>query len=781
MSKKMKGVFGRLGKDETGQALVLVLMLLLLGSVTIVPLLSYISTGLLTGRMYQGKTSDLYAADAGLEDSIWQVKYGYLDTQFSTYDVYDYGSIWAYELPEQVNNRSVDVTVENIWIPMDLAAPTKEQARDIITDGKLIITGDVSADSTYQIKIFYYKDNADDPLMIETLGVWLPAGFAYVEGSSNLEADTEADYYSVPVVSPHAGGQAIVWDFSSCPFAGSGSLEVDLFPGVNPLNSPMMGSVTFQFDSSQPGRNPEAVSWITTSGVTDIPFSWDADTKVYRITSTAGDTQVEAYVASSGIRELGAAITGDYRAVGNSLMIDQYGDAGGPLRDTLLTESSTTVDDIPEDAEVAAAYLYWSAWLAGGSDEETVWEDDCSSLGNWDQGSDWTLSPPGKFGGSHSGSDDETRYLTLQDSLDLQPYQGQTVTISWDQSTGGGGGGGHGGGGGGGLGSSDGLDFAFSANGGWDWSGNIEALRGNPSGSYSYDIPVTYLTENFKVRFYLVGCDGKTIYIDNIRISVPTGTIADTTAVFEIDGQQVYFDGEGMPAQGAQEINATRWEVLENKTGTYAYSCYCDVTDLVEAFSEEGIYGNHTGNATYTVGGVEADVDDQWSYAGWSLIISYSSPETKGHQLYLYDTFAYATENGNVDFDEDGSPGGTISGFLVPEQIEGEVNAARLTVFVGEGDEYYPEDYLRFNEVALSDGRTSSDVWNSWSQGMSEDGVDIDTFNVTWASGLLEPGDTSARIDLPTGTDSWNLVYIIISFRSDSDTCGAISYVIRGS
>ena len=85
------------------------------------------------------------------------------------------------------------------------------------------------------------------------------------------------------------------------------------------------------------------------------------------------------------------------------------------------------------------------------------------------------------------------------------------------------------------------------------------------------------------------------------------------------------------------------------------------------------------------------------SYAGWSLVIIYSSAETQGHQLYLYDiknpnftfkeSFPGGASQSNPDFDGDGNPGGKISGFLVPQPIAGETNAARMTCFVGEGDE----------------------------------------------------------------------------------------------
>ena len=71
-----------------------------------------------------------------------------------------------------------------------------------------------------------------------------------------------------------------------------------------------------------------------------------------------------------------------------------------------------------------------------------------------------------------------------------------------------------------------------------------------------------------------------------------------------------------------------------------------------------------------------------------------------------------------------------------------------------------------------------NDVWNSQSIGMSETGVDIDTFNITWGSGLISPGDTSARIDIYTDVDIWNLIYIIMSFRSETTTGGTTTYLI---
>lgn len=64
----------RLIRDEKGQALVMVLILLLIGGLITGPLLSNIGTGLSTGEVYEMRTVELYAADAGVEDAIWKIQ-----------------------------------------------------------------------------------------------------------------------------------------------------------------------------------------------------------------------------------------------------------------------------------------------------------------------------------------------------------------------------------------------------------------------------------------------------------------------------------------------------------------------------------------------------------------------------------------------------------------------------------------------------------------------------------------------------------------------------------
>ena len=757
--------------------MILVLILFLLGSLILPPLLSYMQTSLKSVQIYEAKTDELYAADSGIEDVLWQINNDCLESLLTEppYDPYNFDTTWSYNLSEQINKEDTTVSVENIWIPRDVPFMSEAEGRDIIESGKLVVTGNAPDDSTYQIKItFYPEEGEEDDLMVETIGVWLPLGFTYVSGSSNLEANPSATYYSMPHVESHCGGQAVTWDFVSVPFSS--------FPGVEPVGSPMTTDITFEYTPAEAGTRPVAVAWTTTSGVSDVPLSWDADAKVFRVVSVAGETEIEAYFVRSGLRKLGSAIEGDYRAIGNSLMIDTNGDSNG-IRDQLLTESTTAVSDIPPDGDVVAAYLYWSGWL--DCSVETIYQNSCYNFGHWDNpADDWVISS-GRFRGHHiSEAPYWHRYLTLKSGVvdDLSSYEPGTVRVQWQQSESGD------------LEPTDALRFQFSGDDGDTWGSLVTAFVGNIGSSpqtFSYVVPTEFLTDEFKMRFYLddFGGNGEYCYIDNFRVTEAEYT-PDTSVIFEIDGNQVYFDGDGQPAQGLQELETSGGQVLPNfdsngSPNGFSYACFKDVTALVRTFGVKAPdpASNYPGNGTYTVGGVDGDTGNQWSYAGWSLVIIYSSAETKGHQLYLYDKFMYAHNDTNIDFDGDGEAGGTITGFIVPEPIGGEEvdgNAAKITVFVGEGDSVWWGDSLYFNDVALYNAQNPwNNVWNSRSYGMSEDGVDIDTFEIKWSAGLLDPGDTSAQLDLPTGVDSWNLIYIILLLRSETVTGGTTHYVIQ--
>ena len=72
----MKTTMKRLIREEQGKVLILVLILLVVGGLVLAPVLGLMSTGLVAGQVYEKKTAELYAADAGVEDAIWKIQQG---------------------------------------------------------------------------------------------------------------------------------------------------------------------------------------------------------------------------------------------------------------------------------------------------------------------------------------------------------------------------------------------------------------------------------------------------------------------------------------------------------------------------------------------------------------------------------------------------------------------------------------------------------------------------------------------------------------------------------
>jgi hypothetical protein len=89
-------------RDEKGAALALALVLLVVGGLILTPLLGLMGTGLMSGQVYERKTDELYAADAGVEDAIWRIQ-----TNNLTFD----GNNYSYLEPLTVNDKRVDIVV----------------------------------------------------------------------------------------------------------------------------------------------------------------------------------------------------------------------------------------------------------------------------------------------------------------------------------------------------------------------------------------------------------------------------------------------------------------------------------------------------------------------------------------------------------------------------------------------------------------------------------------------------------------------------------------------
>ena len=865
-----------IAKGESGQTFVAVLILLVVGGLMLPPLLGLVDTSAMTEDVRESILHEFYTADSGVEDALWQIKADELATLFPDYDRYAFsaydGTDYRYSdyvgtaSAPDLNRKDLDITIENVWVPEGINAPSPTEAQQIIDDGKLVVTGSIPDGDTYRIRITYNHEEVTDPdwdeLEIDEIGVWLPPGTSYVTGSSNLESNPMDDYYCVPTTQDYKSGVAITWDFSP------NILFSDL-PGVSVGSYPLVASIEFDFSSSS-GRTPDAaVAWATTTGVTDVDYAWDADVRVFKIESEATDPTTgssitaEAYTAKGQIRRISAAIAGDYYATGNSLLTST--DYNDNYLDRLHKESSATIpsDDtgangVPTQGIPEAVYLYWTGWIDwhdyDPTGEETIiffdpctrWQWGGNDFDNWNAGSSWGLSGSYTAFWAAGGSGSST-VLTLDDGIDLTAYSDETVTVSWRVWRGDD------------LESGDCFEFQLSGDDGSTWgdlAGNEGAYEtafcddgtfGSSPGTgrrFSYIVPASYITDEFKIRFRsnFSSSSRDYVYFDEFTIASQdtasggslrypdTPTAENLRALIEDTARTntVLVDAG---ASTAVEITADSWEIepttdIGSQTtyqDTWSYCCFADITDQVRQWIEDG-YLNNNAAGTYTLGHKVATnaVDPSFSFdlyvpsapdgetgyplgtpaygasnppaasrhnyshAGWSIIVIYTSPETEGHQLYLFDiqdpefdfTEAWYT---NPDFDGDGDPGGRVSGFLVPEPVGDEEICAKLTAFVGEGDSLISGDQLEVNGRNLSNTWSpATNVWNSASSGATEDGIDIDTFVIEWDDNILETGDSSATIDMDTDSDGFNIVYLILSFRSDVTTGGTISFLLSG-
>ncbi|MCX7912597.1 MAG: hypothetical protein N2506_06530, partial [Dehalococcoidales bacterium] len=414
---------------ETGNALLIVLIFLMLGSLTLVPTLSHLATTLKTGRLYEDHSRELYTADSGIEDGLWRIKFDFLG---GDYHPYDFATAFPYAT-DSFNGASANFSIMNIWFPSDVTPDslglTPDQLKAIIESGKLNVMGTAgsSPGQPYRIKIEYTPDTGDN-LSVKSLGVWLPHGFTYA-GICTLMDDENAPYYPDEVtVAEVPGGSTVVWRYDP-PYP----LFTD-FPGVDPQTIPMV--LEFSFGYNPPPEHPDwlplAVGWITTNmevgalgyaNPNDVPVSWDVDTRFYRIVSRSGDTAVEAYSSRTELRQLGDAISGDYVAIGNSLLSDNNGDR---IRETWNTPSSFNLTSIPQNADALYAFLYWAGWRNEAA-KVNVLNEDCAGFSRWTRNqSDESRTAVPTGDGNRRGSWDAAPYWSKVD--ETTPNDGDYIT-----------------------------------------------------------------------------------------------------------------------------------------------------------------------------------------------------------------------------------------------------------------------------------------------------------------------------------------------------------------
>jgi hypothetical protein len=380
-------MFSMIGKrkkqSQAGQALVLVLVLLALGSVIVTSLLGFIAVGAKTGTVYDKKNAELYAADAGIQDAVWQIRNQQIGTTCPTYNRYDFRNVgWSYDIPP-VNSENVHVQLWNMWMfpttivpqPVTQADVTKSQG--IATGGKLIVTGNtimpvltandgVTTIYEYDVNIAYNPGATD--LKINDIGIWFPPGFSLFPDETGHKCSLDGltgSYANTMTEVSLAGNNCWYWVFPGAPTF----INFPGHTGTAPSTVTLTIKLYFKPPQDQSTPKPDAVAWIKTSGNTAVPYAWDASTTIIKTTATAKKgsdvgTTIDSYMSHSELPQMQTAQAGDYIAIGKTMMSNFDNTVkSSNQRELLLTHNSDSITSLTTDSNVEAAYLYWDGWL----------------------------------------------------------------------------------------------------------------------------------------------------------------------------------------------------------------------------------------------------------------------------------------------------------------------------------------------------------------------------------------------------------------------------------
>ena len=242
--------------SEKGQALPVVLALLVLGGLTIAPSLSYAATNLNSSRILVEGMNGIYAADAGVEDALWYLANGISPSQ---------------QLPENINQMAVTIQ-------------TEEKGTYTLYLGELIQPGEhsdfLSIDSEmmwdegaeaykYTITVTWLPNPGAPVIHLEEVGARLPVGYSYQSGSAaSLAGNLSTDEPDETVDA--LGADLLNWELGAP------------YPSVSEDN-PVQ---TQTFYTTGEGSLEGNYAWVVASR-TDIGAVGEITGTSYRITATA--------------------------------------------------------------------------------------------------------------------------------------------------------------------------------------------------------------------------------------------------------------------------------------------------------------------------------------------------------------------------------------------------------------------------------------------------------------------------------------------------------------
>ena len=271
-------------RDERGQVLVLVLIVLAVGTLMATSFLTAESTDLLSARESSAHLSDRTAADAGVEHGMWRVRY---DPTFVA--ALPVSTPVSYQ--KTVDGMPVTISVALIPTPTPVATPTPLSTPSPGHNVQVGKTVDPAYAVPGQTTVFTYTIQIDNTgtATIKLEQVWdiLPQGFTYVPGSSSGITTAE------PTLTMQSGQQKVDWEFDSPhPSIPSGQSATQVFQATA---TPLDGIYYNE-------------AWVETTSDSDNPASSGdtapvaATTPQYDIRASAGAVAIRSRVrVQSGV------------------------------------------------------------------------------------------------------------------------------------------------------------------------------------------------------------------------------------------------------------------------------------------------------------------------------------------------------------------------------------------------------------------------------------------------------------------------------------------------
>lgn len=287
-------------QNESGHAFVVTLLVLCLGGVLVPSLLGIAHTGITSEQMYEDKMNEMYAADAGIDDTMVRIRNA--DPLLTGLDISESAT---FTLPEQVNNMDVTVTVTNETVLASIVGE-KEYADGRPHQDFVSLTGPfglVESGDGYVVysgsSTFTYEGSGNRSL--DSIGVFF---YPYPEGGEAAISDP----YDIVATGALSGA------FDTIKLRG-GKAETKMIPGAfcfiwrwdhNPFKPVFAvpppdwkqdeGRLDFKFKVEEDDWEPISAFVWTTWKEGDVAFATNCEMEKWRIESAAGSTRAQALV-----------------------------------------------------------------------------------------------------------------------------------------------------------------------------------------------------------------------------------------------------------------------------------------------------------------------------------------------------------------------------------------------------------------------------------------------------------------------------------------------------